>query len=93
MLSTDDRVELHDKILRGDGEKKGVVALLFDLVASIDSLKTSHRDVAKVYEERIRALEISLAKAKGWIAGACGVGGASGAVVVWLLERLMGHKP
>jgi hypothetical protein len=82
MLTNDQLLELHDKVLRGDGEGKlGIVALVTNLCISVDSLK------ATVHE-----LEITVAKAKGWVVGATAVGAGAGAVVTWLLEHFIVGK-
>jgi hypothetical protein len=79
MLDTDELVELHDKVLRGDGEGKlGIVALVTNLCVSVDEL-----------QKTVRSLELALAKAKGWVLGATAVGAAAGSIITFLLEHFV----
>ena len=84
MLSTDELVDLHDRVLRGDGgpDKLGLVALVTNLCVKVDIL-----------DRTVRAMELELAKAKGWVIGASAVGAGSGAVITFLIEHfVMGGK-
>lgn len=79
MRSTDELVELHDKVLRGDGgDKLGLVALVTNLCIAVDDLKST-----------VHSMELAVARAKGWVAGATAMGAATGAFVTWLLEKFL----
>lgn len=79
MLSTEETVDLHDKILRGDGgDKQGLVHLVSGLCLNVDKL-----------EKTVHSLELEIARAKGWILGATTLGSMTGAVVVWVLETFV----
>jgi hypothetical protein len=81
-MTTEDRVELHDKLLRGSGEGKlGIVALCVQLTESVDKLSKTVHD-----------LELTVAKAKGWILGAAAVGSTSGALITFVIEHFVVRK-
>lgn len=85
-MKPNEKLELHHRLLIGDGKDLGIIPILRQLVVDVHGVDGKGGIVLEV--EANTKFRVT---AKAWIAGAVFVGGIASGVVVWLLETFVMH--
>jgi hypothetical protein len=85
-MKPNEKLELHHRLLIGDGKDLGVIPILRQLVVDVHGVD-GKGGLARAEEANTRFR----LGAKAWMAGAAFVGGMSAGLVFWLLENFVMH--
>lgn len=78
-------VRSHDLWLRGDGQLVGVMPSVRGLIESCSRMEAS----ITAARSEVQKVKDTITAGRGWIAGAMAIGGGSGALIFWLIEKII----